>query len=395
MTPYRSPEDFAREHGHIVEALEQPGISTTADSNRNFSPVMDDPARAPLAYRLYRDFGEAARKEWQVADILGVGEFSTFFGEPGSGKSVLVGDLLLHAAANRDWHQRKIRGGLSVYLALERASVVIRRALAFRVRTDLVNLPFALVSGPINFLDAAVAQQIVDTVHRMEDETGVGLVLLGVDTVSAALCGGDENSPRDMGAFVATIRRIQAGVPSAHVVAVHHQPHDAPRLRGHGALLGAVDTTVEVSGKEGGTRTAIVRKQNDGMEGEQVVFMLESTVIHEDEAGTTTAPIVVAVDVEPVERSNPRKKLTNAAKIALAALRDAIIVAGEIPPVSNYIPDATRAVTDRVWRQYAYRRGISGSDQERAKQLAFQRAKEALLAANEVGAWDDLVWLAR
>ncbi|WP_128247600.1 AAA family ATPase [Mesorhizobium sp.] len=355
------------------------------------------PSAPPLPFRMYRDFGNEARKEWQVADILGVGEFSVFFGEPGSGKSVLMGDLLLHAAANRDWQTRKTRGGLSVYVALERAPLVARRALAFRQRTQLDNLPFALVQGPINFTDRRIARQMLDTIHRIEDASGIGLVMLGIDTISAALCGGDENSPKDLGALVTTIRLIQEGVPNAHIIAAHHQPHDAQRLRGHGVLLGAVDTTVEVNGKDVDHRTAIVRKQNDGMEGEQVCFRLESVTIHQDDDGTaTTAPVVVQIEVPHSTTTKARSpSLTPAAKMAFNALCEAVIELGEVPPASNHIPSSTKAVTMEQWRRHCYRRGISSSTEDRARQQAFQRAHQALAAANFIGVWEPYVWLAR
>jgi hypothetical protein len=37
--------------------------------------------------------------------------------------------------------------------------------------------------------------------------------------------------------------------------------------------------------------------------------------------------------------------------------------------------------------------GISGSDEQRAKQTAFKRAAETLLAAEMVGAWQEHRWV--
>ena len=39
------------------------------------------------------------RKTWLVHHLLAVGELSAFYGEPGSGKSVLAQDIGLHLAA--------------------------------------------------------------------------------------------------------------------------------------------------------------------------------------------------------------------------------------------------------------------------------------------------------
>jgi hypothetical protein len=106
------------------------------------------------------------------------------------------------------------------------------------------------------------------------------------------LAGGDENSPKDVGAFINNIARIQ-DTTGAHLLLVHHVPHDQNRMRGHGALLAACDTTIRVE-KNGSIRTATIEKNNDGEEGEQIAFSLENFELGKDpETGDmTTAPIV-------------------------------------------------------------------------------------------------------
>ena len=269
---------------------------------------------APSPLKLYKDFALDARKEWVVRDFLGVGEFSIWFGEPGTGKSVLLGDLALHVAAGLDWQGHPVRRGLAVYVALERPALVERRALAFRIRTELADIPFVILRGPIDFTAKGTAGTLKKRILEAQALTGETLSLVVIDTVSIALCGADENSSQAMGAFVATVHALQAAFPQAHIIAAHHQPHDANRLRGHGALLGAVDTTVEVSGKKAELRTAAVRKNNDGPEGSTVHFRLESVTLNVDEDGNaTTAPFVVGVETEGAKRNVPKPKLPPAA----------------------------------------------------------------------------------
>jgi AAA domain len=68
-----------------------------------------------------------------------------------------------------------------------------------------------------------------------------------IDTVARALAGGDENSPADMGAFVKNCDQIRT-MTGAHLAAVHHTPKANPRvMRGHGSLLGAVDTEMQIN----------------------------------------------------------------------------------------------------------------------------------------------------
>ena len=67
-------------------------------------------------------------------------------------------------------------------------------------------------------------------------------------------------------------------------------------MRGHGSLLGAMDTTILVA-KTGNLRTATVVKANDSEEGVQIAFSLESVTVGTDADGNpTTAPIVRQAD---------------------------------------------------------------------------------------------------
>jgi hypothetical protein len=115
-------------------------------------------AKAVLADRkrrftLFRDLQLGDTKEWLVKGLLGHGEASAFYGKPGDRKSVLVQDLCMHVAAGWPWHDRPVRRGAVVYIALERRKLVERRALAFRQRHDISDLPLAIVGGVYDFRD--------------------------------------------------------------------------------------------------------------------------------------------------------------------------------------------------------------------------------------------------
>ena len=79
----------------------------------------------------YADMSTVSHKQWLVHHLLAVSELSAFYGEPGSGKSVLAEDIGLHLAAGLPWFGRAVRKSAVLYVALERAAVVARRALAF------------------------------------------------------------------------------------------------------------------------------------------------------------------------------------------------------------------------------------------------------------------------
>jgi len=196
-----------------------------------------------------------------------------------------------------------------------------------------------------------------------------------------------------MGAVVNATGLLHART-GAHILWVHHTPLDgAERMRGHGALLGALDTTIHVT-KGAGSRVATVIKANDAEEGEAINFTLDGVTIGQDADGNlTTAPVVVPLDGPPPRQQTTGARLTKAAQTALRALNEALDEQGEPAPTSNHIPVGVKVVTVPLWRQHAYRRGISSSEEERARQQAFKRAYDYLLGSNRVHVWDGLAWL--
>ncbi len=344
---------------------------------------------------LFRDLAAHSTKEWLVHKLLGVSEASAFYGKPGDGKSVLVEDMGLHVAAGMPWHGRPVLRGAVVFVALERRMLVERRAIAFREKHGVTDLPFAIVGGVHDFRDPKTAIHIVEVAREVEDATAEAVTLVVIDTLSRALCGGDENSPKDMGAIVNSTG-VLLDKTKAHVSWVHHIPIDGgERMRGHGALLGGMDTTVLVA-KHGEVRAATVVKANDSEEGERLAFTLESIEIGREGDNVTTAPVVIAEDigVHAARKPGQGARLTKAAQTALRALREALSECGAVPPASNHIPENVRVVTIEQWRTYAYRMGISAADTTpRAQQAAFKRASEHLIGSQAVAVWDEAAWL--
>jgi hypothetical protein len=289
-------------------------------------------------FTLVDDIAANIVKEEIVEGVLGVGESSCWYGPPGVAKSVLVEDLALHVACGLPWHGRNVRRGAVVYVALERESLVKRRAVAFRLSKGAQGAPFAIVGGVYDLRDPGAAAQLVGVIRDIERETEQKAALIVIDTVSRALSGGNENSPEDMGAVVASDSILKAKT-GAHIAWIHHSPIGAERLRGHSSLLGAMDVTVSVT-KNGNIRTATIDKINDGMDGVVTTFTLESVVVGKDKDGKiTTAPIVVPMDMDGGATAKPSpSRLPKAAEIALRALSEMVLDHGVVPPASTYIP---------------------------------------------------------
>jgi AAA domain len=360
-------------------------------ANGRGGPVNDNGPMTSTApqFVLYADLAATASKSWLVHNMLGAGEMSAFYGPPGCGKGVIIEDMALHIAAGLDWHGRATSRGAVVYIALERKKLVERRAIAFRETHGLQNLPFAIVGGVYDFRQPATANQIAAICGQVEEATSETVVLLVVDTVSRALAGGDENSPKDMGALVMTSGLIQQICPSVHVLWVHHIPHDTDRLRGHGALLGAVDTTISVSNGSA-IRTAKVVKANDSEEGQSIAFTIESVEIAPD---GTTAPIAVPADTTASKAATAKRKLPDRAKLGLDALTDALIGHGRPAPQSLGLPNGIKVVSLDQWREELCCRDVIDRESKNPWR-DFSRIKDQLAARSCIGVRDDQVWLA-
>ncbi|HEV2605007.1 MAG TPA: bifunctional DNA primase/helicase [Microvirga sp.] len=392
------------EGGDVSDWLAQEGASIDflllrGEQNRNPAEaegVAD--AESAYAFTLFEDIEEAPRKAWMIDDMLGEAELTAWYGAPGCGKSVLAGDAACHVGAGLDWFGRPVTQGAVLYVAAERPRLVERRFAAWRKRHGIHKLPVAVVKGSFNLCTTDVdTARIIATAVELERVTGFPVIWIIVDTKAQVLAGGDENGSRDMMALVANLMRLQNGT-RAHVTVVDHVPHmDPNRMRGHGALLGAVDATFRVS-KNADHRTLEIDKVNDGPDDVRLGFTLESVTlsIDPDTGKATTAPVVVPTedDGQSAHGGQDRgPKLSAAEKRALDMLREAIASAGKEAPACDYIPRKARVTSEELWRTYCYQGGISTGDTQDAKRKAFVRSAQTLIAKRKVGKWGEFVWL--
>ena len=164
-------------------------------------------------------------------------------------------------------------------------------------------------------------------------------------------------------------------------------------MRGHGALLGAMDTTLHVV-KSASVRTATVVKANDSEEGEMVAFDLESVKIGED---GTTAPVVIPTEASAAA-SIRQVKWPKGLKLVHEAVVAAVLDTGANHRVGGDGP-AVKAVPVGSAREIHKRRYVSNGEGDRAEAERkawarnFKHARDASLIEGELSSGQELIWL--
>jgi hypothetical protein len=362
-------------------------------------PAMDNGARRqarepakPPRFKLLRfdDIKLDDGADYVIKGLFPRVGLAVVWGAPKCGKSFWVFDLLMHVALGWIYRGHRVASGPVVYCALEGQRGFRRRMLAF----GLAKLSEADKPPPFYLMETRLSlvadhKGLIADLRRQLGDVKPAVVC--VDTLNRSLAG-SENSDEDMAAYIRAADAIRDAFDCL-VVIVHHCGHEGERPRGHSSLMGALDVQIGVKRDAADNIVAQLELAKDSEVGLQFVSHLRVVEIGVDKDGDAITSCVVE-EVEGAPRAI-RAKLTKASTTALRALERAIADRGEVPPANNYLPAGVRTVSVDVWRDYAYRTGISASDELRAKQKAFKAGSDTLVAAGHVAIWEPHVWLAK
>jgi hypothetical protein len=284
--------------------------------------------KGKLFFELYANVVPDIDRRALVAGLLDHNTMSVLYGASNTGKTFVAMGLGFSIATGRDWHGRKVEQGGVVYIAAEAGSNAKKRVAALRKHYGVEAAPFALVPCPVDLGGAgADVVALLALIAEAQKAMGCPVKLIVVDTLSRAMGGGEENSSKDMTAFVRNVDRLRVGT-KAHLMVVHHAGKDEARgARGHSSLRAATDTELEVvksATEQLGTISAT--KQRDMDAGPPIGFKLEPVVIGQNADGmpvTSCVAIPAAVQTKPVDLSPSATK-------ALQVLQDACLGGGRV-----------------------------------------------------------------
>ncbi len=336
----------------------------------------------------FEDLNVSAAPAYLVKGLIPRVGLTVVWGPPKCGKTFWAFDLFMHVALGWAYRGHRVIQGTVVYCALEGVTGLAARKEAFRLSflgKHQGPVPFHVMSTPLSL--AADQRAFVADIARQIPNTPPAVIV--IDTLNRSIAG-SESDDRDMSAYIRAADDLKNAF-GCSVVVIHHSGLDASRPRGHTSLPGAVDAQISVKRDAANQIIATVGLFKDGPEGEVITSSLRVVEVGTDAEGETiTSCIIEQVDGpgQPAKASSPMPK---GAKIALNALHEAINDVGK-PSASDHIPAAAKVVTLEQWRSYAYRMGVTDSNEADARRKAFARAHETLVARERVGRWDDLVW---
>lgn len=332
-------------------------------------------------------------QRYLVKGLIPTGGLIVFWGPPKCGKSFLVSDLALHIALGWEYRDRRVSQGAVIYITCEGQSGFPARIEAFRQRLmgeDQEPPPFYLLSTRLDLVDEA--DRLIAEI-RMQLH-GVTPAVIVIDTLNRSLTG-SENSDEDMSAYIHACDKLREQFNCA-VIIIHHCGIEGTRPRGHTSLQGAVDAQIAVKRDDAKNIVASVDYMKDGPDDAEFVCRLEQVIVGQDEDGDDiTSCVIEHLDVEPQLSEKPKAKkvrIPASAKVAQDTLNRTLNSGGAEPaPPSNHIPSGKTVVRIDLWRKFYY--AALGDDlSQEAKKKNFQRARTDLLAAGQIGVWENWVW---
>jgi len=317
---------------------------------------------------------------WRIKHILPKHGLASIYGPSGSGKTFVVLDLGVSICMGEQWFYNKTESCTVVYVALEGASGITNRLMAWeKHHVKLIPDSFKVVTDHLSlFNDGDIevfAKALLD--HGASDS------VIFIDTLNQSAPEADENTSKDMGRIISRAMRLQE-LTNSLVILVHHTGKDAGKgLRGHSSLNAALDAAIEVK-KDTKGRAWSLSKSKDGVDGVPNNFRLEVVTLGKDADGEDITSCVVLPDVQAVFKQAPKKPVGANQTIALKEI-NTLILAAQLQAGGGLIKINTEDAIAAVG-------SVMTCDAKRKRERA-QSAINGLIAADILIQKDGQLWL--
>ena len=245
----RAVHDLVAEQDRLKERIKKPALKS------RFVRLSDMGDRPPAI-------------DWLIKGYLVRDTTAQLFGVPGCGKSFIALDMALSIATGEAWCGHATTSRPVFYIAGEGLQGLQRRKeawLRYHQVTDR-SAPFWLSKGATALSDPHQLAVLIADIDAAIADLGLPSLIV-IDTVARNFGGGDENSTKDMSAFIAALDTLRERYRCC-ILLVHHTGHgDKSRARGSIALHGSLDAEyrIEKTGIDEKTiqMTSTRQKDND------------------------------------------------------------------------------------------------------------------------------------
>jgi hypothetical protein len=244
--------------------------------------------------------------KWLIDGVLPAGSFSALYGPPGSFKSFHALHIAHCIATGTPWMGNEVtEAGGVLYIAGEGFGGVGARIKACKQHYQTEDgAPIYVIRHQLNLRSSVEDfNALMLAVETLVMDTGIDFKLIVIDTLARAFGGGDENSASDMMQFVVTCGHIQKIVQDAALMILHHSGKDQSRgMRGSSALLGAVDSELELLRIEDSMKGIIrIAKQKDGEDGTRYGFEMVTVELPAPQGTLQIGEPQTSLAVQPCE----------------------------------------------------------------------------------------------
>ncbi|EON3355511.1 helicase RepA family protein, partial [Yersinia enterocolitica] len=235
-------------------------------------------------------------QDYNIKGHLPSNTLASIYGPSGSYKSFLAVSWACHIATGKPWASRRVTQGSVVYIVGEGGIGVPRRIRAWEMEfndgTPIESL--YRIDCPVFPASPESVEQVIKAAQDVTAQTGSPVRLIVLDTLARCFGGSDENTAKDMGAFIQGCDFIKAET-GATVLVIHHSGKDLDKgARGSSAFRAALDVEFNVRREgEGGALVLSCTKMKDSEEPSTRAYDLSPLNLYIDNDGEEVNSLVL------------------------------------------------------------------------------------------------------
>jgi len=261
-----------------------------------------DKPKSRFTVELADDFSLTDLPDFLVDGAILEGSVHAFYGATQAGKTFAAINMAMCVASGRAWHDRETRPAAVLWVAAEDAFGVKLRCMAWMKHHGARGLPFAVIKdGLFNLRQPETVSEIVNAAKELLNASGMGHILVVIDTLSRAAPGADEVSGKDTGEVIAAFDAIRNALPATVAVIHHSGKNEESGLRGHSSLGQGIDSYTKVK-KTGAGHVMEFEKVKNAKLPAPIGFSLEVVAVGQYANGKIIdSCVTVPRDLRPVE----------------------------------------------------------------------------------------------